>query len=243
MTKQHKQKPSVPQWDGHCKPLTCSDLSLDQEKTAAEYDAALGGLLHLLSADTTKVDTASHPLLNRAPHDRSPITRPCLHCKNEVTKARMPKARAREVDILPLSAHATSGRMRISVAPVSSTRPISVYVVGPDGTGWRVGTITIDGIARRYGTPPYLDCPGNCWIDLEVECPHDPSPTEANPTKLLGRIVCEASSLPPSTGDTERNRQWPQGTGKFWGAQRMPNDAWKTTYRGDFAPSDLASGA
>jgi hypothetical protein len=77
----------------------------------------------------------------------------------------------------------------------------------PDGTAWRVLTTTVDGV-RWNGEPPYPVCRGNCWIDLEVECPHDHPPTEAKPTELRGFIQCEASDLPVSAGDAERDRQW-----------------------------------
>lgn len=96
-------------------------------------------------------------------------------------------------EIIPLSAHATGARLRISVSPTRSTRPMSVHVKEPDGTAWRVITVTVDGIARWYGDPPYPACRGNCWIDLEVDCPHDHPPTETNPTELRGVIMCEAS--------------------------------------------------
>lgn len=136
-------------------------------------------------------------------------------------------------EIVPLSAHATSANLRISVSPVSSVRPISVHVKEPDGTAWRVLTITVDGVVSGCGDPPYPDCRGNCWIDLEVECPHDRPPTEAKPTELRGVILCEASDLPVSAGDTERDRQWATDFRKPYGARKLSNGEWETTFRGD----------
>jgi len=145
-----------------------------------------------------------------------------------------PASPARE--IIPLSAHATGARLRISTSPTRSVRPISLHVKEPDGTAWRVITVTIEGVAHWYGDPPYPACRGNCWIDLEVECPHDHPPTEANPTELRGVIVCEASDLPVAAGDTERDRQWAADFRKPRGARRLSNDEWETTFRGDSFP-------
>jgi hypothetical protein len=127
-------------------------------------------------------------------------------------------------------------KLRISTSPTRSVRPTSVHVKEPDGTAWRVLTITVDGVVRRYGDPPYPACRGNCWIDLEVECPHDHPPTEAKPTELRGGILCEASDLPVSAGDTERDRQWTADFRKPRGAQKLSNGEWETTFRGDASP-------
>ncbi len=137
---------------------------------------------------------------------------------------------------LPLSAHATAANLRISVSPVRSVRPISLHVAEPDGTAWRVLTIVVDGVVRRYGDPPYPACRGNCWIDLEVECPHDHPPTEAEPIELRGVVLCEASDLPVSAGDTERDRQWAADFRKPRGARKSLNGECETTYRGDASP-------
>ncbi len=138
--------------------------------------------------------------------------------------------------IIPLFAVATSARMLISTSPTRSVRPISVHVRGPDGTAWRVISLTVLASTRWYGDPPYPACPGYRWIDLEVECPHDQPPTEANPTELRGVIVCEASDLPISSADTERDRQWALDFRKPRGARRLANDEWEMVYRADSSP-------
>jgi hypothetical protein len=139
-------------------------------------------------------------------------------------------------EIIPLSAHATGTKLRISTSPTRSVRPIAVHVKEPDGTAWRVIMVTVDGIARWYGDPPYPVCRGNCWIDLEVECPHDHPPTEATPTALQGVVLCEASDLPVSAGDTERDRQWALEFRKPRGTRKLSNGEWETTFREDSSP-------
>jgi len=116
--------------------------------------------------------------------------------------------------LLPLSARAMDRRLRISVSPGRSVRPLTVFVKESDGTAWRVVTVTVDGIDRWYGDPPYPICRGNRWIDLEVECPHDHPPTEERPIELRGCVLCEASTLPVSTDYTERDRQWSEAWGR-----------------------------
>lgn len=125
-----------------------------------------------------------------------------LHQASQETTAVAQPARA----FIPLAARAPCARLRISTSPTRSVRPISTHVKEPDGTAWRVIAVIIDGI--EYGDPPYPICRGNCWIDLDVECPHDHPPTEAKPTVLRGVVLCETSDLPVSAGDTERDRQW-----------------------------------
>ena len=148
-----------------------------------------------------------------------------------------PASPARE--IIPLSARATSARLRISTSPTRSVRPIAVHVKEPDGTSWRVITVTVAGSDRWYGDPPYPACPGNRWIDLEVECPHDHPPTETAPIELRGVVLCEPSDLPVSAADTERDRQWATDFRKPRGARRLPNDEWETVYRADSSPVHL----
>ena len=141
-------------------------------------------------------------------------------------------------EIIPLSAHATSAMLRISTSPTRSVCLISTpYVKEPDGTAWRVLSMTVDGVGCRYDDPPYPACRGNCWIDFEVECPHDHPPTEARPTELRGVVLCEASDLPVSAGDTERDRQWATDFRKPRGAQKLSNGEWETTFWGDATPS------
>lgn len=113
-------------------------------------------------------------------------------------------------EILPLSARATEARLRISVSPERSVRPRVLSVKEPDGTAWHVITVTVNGLSRWYGDPPYPACPGNAWIDLEVECPHDHPPTKANPIELHGAILCAPSDLPVRPANTERDRRWLQ---------------------------------
>jgi hypothetical protein len=137
-------------------------------------------------------------------------------------------------EVIPLSAHATSAKLLISVSPTRSVCPISVHVKEPDGTAWRVITVIVDGTV--CGDPPYPACRGHCWIDLEVECPHDHPPTEAKPTELRGVVLCEASDLPMGAGDSERDRQWAKDFRKPRGARKMPNGEWDTTFRGDASP-------
>lgn len=139
-------------------------------------------------------------------------------------------------EIIPLSAHATGTWLRISMSPTRSTRPISAHVREPDGTAWRVLTMTVDGVSRPYGDSSYPTCRGNCWIDLEVECPHDRPPTDASPVELRGVLLCEASDLPVSAGDTERDRQWSTDFRKPRGARKLSSGEWETTFRGDVSP-------
>lgn len=139
-------------------------------------------------------------------------------------------------EIIPLFAHGMTTKLRISTSPTCSVRPISAHVTEPDGAAWRELSMTVDGIERRYGDPPFPACRGNCWIDLEVECPHDHPPTEAKPIELRGIVLCEASDLPVTAGDTERDRQWAMNFLKPWGAQKLSNGEWKTTFRGDASP-------
>ena len=137
---------------------------------------------------------------------------------------------------IPLSARATAARLRISVSPARSVRPIAMVVKERDGTAWRVITVTVAGSARWYGDPPYPACPGNRWIDLEVECPHDHPPTEAAPIELCGVVACEVSALPVCATDTEQDRQWERGSRRPRGARKLSNDEWEETFRGDSAP-------
>jgi hypothetical protein len=138
--------------------------------------------------------------------------------------------------ILPLSAVATDRRLRISVSPARSARPIVMRVREPDGTAWRVLAVSVDGIERWYGDLRYPVCRGNCWIDLEVECPHDHPPTVAKPTELRGVVVCEESGMPVGAGDTERDRQWAADFRKPRGAHKAASGEWKTIFRGDATP-------
>lgn len=141
-------------------------------------------------------------------------------------------------EIIPLHARAVDVKMLFSVSPTRSVRPTAVHVKEPDGTAWRVITVTIDGVARPYGELPYLVCPGNRWIDLEVECPHDRPPTKATPVELHGVVVCEASDLPVAAADTARDQRWADDFRKPRGAKAiahamLPSGKWEATFRGE----------
>src|SRR4029077_7881222 len=110
-----------------------------------------------------------------------------------------------------LSARATGPRLRISASPASSVQPTRIIVQESDRTAWSVITVTGDGVVHPCDGDrqvQYPACPGNGWIDLEVECPHNQPPTEAKPVELRGAILCEPSDLPISRGDTERDHYW-----------------------------------
>jgi len=140
-------------------------------------------------------------------------------------------------EVIPLSARATGTRLQISVSPARSVRPIEVHVREMDGTAWRVTAVTVDGVVHRYGDPPYSPCPGNCWIDLDVECAHDHPPTDAAPIELCGVVLCEASDLPVSAGDTDRDRRWEADRKrKPQGSRRLSNGEWEPIFRGDAVP-------
>ncbi len=132
--------------------------------------------------------------------------------------------------VVPLSARATAARLRISASPTRSVRPIAVVVKEGGETPWRVITVAVEGNARWYGDPPYPACPGNRWIDVEVECPHDRPPTEAAPIELRGVVVCEASDLPVCSADTERDRQWEADFRGPRSERKTPN-GWEVVHR------------
>jgi hypothetical protein len=177
--------------------------------------------------------------------DSATIECPACHGKGRVPFHPPPQETSSEAqrarELIPLAARATSARLRISTSPTRSARPISVHVREPDGTAWRVVTVIIDGIEHGYGDQSFPVCRGNCWIDLEVECPHDHPPTEAKPTELRGAFLCEASDLPVSAGDTERDRQWALDFRKPHGMRKSSKDEWETVFRGDSSPSVATS--
>lgn len=144
-----------------------------------------------------------------------------------------------ERDVIPLTARATSARLRISASPAISMRPTAAIVKEPDGTAWRVITLTVaDEYVCEYGQPPYPECRGNSWIDLEVECPHDRPPSEEHPIELRGLIIgVLINGLPVSAGDAERDRRWSRGARKPYGAKQLPSGEWELTYRGDWSSS------
>jgi hypothetical protein len=139
--------------------------------------------------------------------------------------------------IIPLRAHVMSANLRISASPTRSVRPTSVHVRESYGTAaWHVLAITVDGVVCKDGDPSYPDCRGNCWIDLEVECPHDHPPTEANPIELCGAVICEDIDLPASAGNTERDCQWAmdyRGHGSSMAAVMSSSGEWETVQRGN----------
>jgi len=135
--------------------------------------------------------------------------------------------------VIALAARATGAQLRISASPARSVRPTAIFVKEGGGAPWRVITVAVDGDARRCGDPPYPACPGNRWIDIEVECPHDRPPTEAAPIELRGAVMCEASDLPVCSADAERDRQWEADFRRPRGERKTPNERGAMTESGD----------
>jgi hypothetical protein len=216
------------------KPTTCLRCESGLPLTAIPHNELYFYTARLsLSGSGIKTDT-----------DQQPRGRLCEECTDafvEWLKADKPKAQLKR-EIIPLRACAADVKMLISVSPTRSVRPTDVHVKEPDGTAWRVITVTIDGVAHPYGVLSYPICPGNRWIDLEVTCPHDRPPTEAAPVELHGVVVCEASDLPAAPPDTERDQRWADSFRKPRGARALPSGEWEATFRGDASPLSSTPG-
>jgi hypothetical protein len=183
-----------------------------------------------LSGSGLMTDTEQHP--------RGRLCEGCTRTFVEWLKVReapteLPPLRLPLREVIPLHAHADDARVLFSVSPTRSTCPTDMHVREPDGTPWRVSTVTVDGVSRVFGELPYPVCPGNRWIDLEVVCPHDHPPTKGASVELRGVVVCEPSDLPVATADTERDQRWADDFRKPRGVQKLPNGEWDTTFRGD----------